>query len=113
MLITKIIQKPFLLLSIGLVIGIIIGNKMATSNNIKATETVLKETGVSKKVNESSVTNEIQFSKNKFKKTDTININIGQKPINIITLDSCKQLANKLNKLTKVQKKRLDRWLNE
>lgn len=118
MLIKKIIRKPFLLLAIGLVLGIFIGNNIATNNSTKATKTVLRESGVSEKVNtetiKNDIKNDIELNIDKLKKTDSLNININQdpkndqKPSNTINKTACGEgkICIDINDLTRKQKRK-------
>ena len=111
-LISKIPWKALLIFFVGIVLGLYLGSKGTFTTIIKVFETE----SVSKAINKPTNTNEtkIEFNGNKFKRNDTISVNLQQEPntsqeIKTIT-EPCDSIWGKLNKS---QTNRLKRWIKE
>ena len=109
-LIKRIPFKALGVFTIGLVLGLWLGNK----NTLKTTKAVLNTQSVAEAINKPTNENKtsIEFVDNKFKKTDSISISLSQEPKTKqeISLDSCKALRKKIQRLTKTQKRKFERW---
>lgn len=114
--ITKInVRRTSILLSIFL-LGIFAGNYLGSSGAWRIVEKTLNTESVNEALNKptqnSTVNNNLKIDK--IKKADTLTVNFNpktdQKPLQVITSDSCTQLRLKIKTLTKSQKRKFDRW---
>ena len=103
-------------------VGSFVGFKASTSatDNAIAQLKPTIEKAIDKETIKNEIKNEIDLNIDKVKKSDSIQININQKPdnkqkpINILSSkEDCKIDVKTYNKLTKSQKSRLDRWVKE
>lgn len=114
-LIKTIPWKALGIFTLGITIGLYLGAKGAVSAIIKVFDSESVSKSINKPTNQNNTT--IDFKDNKFKKTDSINITLNQKPKStqeiVQKLDSCVIGKKDYSKLTNSQKNRLGRWIKD
>ena len=97
------------------VIGLVLGVYLGGSTTVKAIVTIFDTDSVSRSLNKPTNLNttSIEFKDNKFKKSDSIKIQLSQEPKTKQTIknDSCAVTIKEYNKLTNIQKNKFKRWL--
>lgn len=97
------------------VLGLVLGVYLGGSTTVKAIVTIFDTESVSKSLNKPTNQNNtsIEFKDNKFKKSDSIKIQLSQEPktTQVIKLDSCAVTVKEYNKLSNSQKNKFKRWL--
>ncbi len=90
----------------------------ATTDDVLAAITPTIEKAIDKETIANDIVNKIEVQVDKIKKSDTLQININQEPLNdqhpnntIVKTDSCAISISDYNKLSKSQKNRINRWL--
>lgn len=109
------------LVVVGIVVGTIIGHVITKITSESITE-LLKPTiekAIDKETISNTISNAIDLKIDKIKKSDTLQINVNQEPMNdmepknaINNNEDCALSMDEFNKLSDSRKKRLKRWIN-
>ena len=111
MIIKKIPWKALLVFVVGLVLGMYLGGNTTVRAIIKVFDSESVSKSINKPTNQNNTS--IEFKDNKFKKTDSIKIDISQEPKTkqYVKNDSCAVSIKDYNKLSKSQKNRFSKWI--
>lgn len=112
-IIKNIPWKALGIMTLGFIIGMYFGAKGAANAIVKVFNSESVSKSINKPTNENNTT--VKFEHNKFKKNDTVNIVVSQKPsssqsVNSI-LDSCVVNKAQYSSFSKGERNKIDRWI--
>ena len=112
--IKKIPIRSLVIFTLGLVIGLHLGNKDAINTITKIFDTESVNNAINKPTQTTTTNNSVELKKLKVKDSDSINFSFepstSQQPTQVITSKPCDSIWAKLSKS---ETKRLNRWLSK